>query len=137
MEQFKADFLEVLKECFKFDGTLNRTKFWTYSIILSLASFIVNTVLQTVGKITGSNAIIIIVGIISFIIGIAVWVITLGPTIRRLRDGGFSPCLYALILIPCLGGLAVLVLLCLPSKEGMAPAQPATQQPQDQPPAQN
>lgn len=144
MEQFKADFLEVLKECFKFDGVLNRTKFWTYNIILLLASMVVNGCFQVVGRIINNGIIGLIIGLICLALSVAVWVITLGPAIRRLRDGGFHPGLYAVVLFPCIGVVALLVLLCMPSKDGAvvaAPAQPAAEQPQDQPqdqpPAQN
>ena len=141
MEQYKADFLEVLKECFKFDGTLNRTKFWTYSLVLFLASFLFNGCIQVVGKVINNNIIMLVIGLISFIVSVAIWAITLGPAIRRLRDGGFSPLLYLVALVPCIGQVALIVLLCLPSKDGAAvataPAQPAAEQPQDQPPAGN
>ena len=133
MEQYKADFLEVMKECFKFDGTLNRTKFWTYSLVLFVASFLLNGCIQVVGKVINNNIIMIVIGLLSFIISVAIWAITLGPAIRRLRDGGFSPWLYLVGLVPCVGGIGLLVLLCLPSKEGAAvaaaPAQPAAEQP--------
>ena len=141
MEQFKADFLEVVKECFNFDGVLNRTKFWTYSIILMLANMVVNGSLQVIGRIINNGIVGLIIGLICFLLSTAVWVITLGPAIRRLRDGGFHPALYAIILVPCIGTVGLLVLLCMPSKDGAvvaAPAQAAAEQPQDQqPPAQN
>ena len=145
MEQFKADFLEVLNERFKFDGVLNRTKFWTYTIILFLANMVLNGGLQIVGKIISNSIFSILIALTLLVLNVAVWVITLGPAIRRLRDGGFSPWLYLVVLVPCVGGIGLLVLLCLPSKEDgavvAAPAQPAAEQPQDQPqdqpPAQN
>jgi uncharacterized membrane protein YhaH (DUF805 family) len=42
---------------------------------------------------------------------------TLGITARRLRDGGFTPWLLLLYLIPGLGALIVLILCLLPSKQ--------------------
>mgnify|MGYP002627015067 CR=1 FL=1 len=128
MEQYKADFLEVLKGCFNFEGTLNRTKFWTFSIILSLALFIVNFCLGAVGGIIHSNVISIVIYIISSVLGFAVWAANLGPSIRRLRDAGFNPWLYLVVLVPCIGIIGLIVLLCLPSKNGAAvPAQPSAE----------
>lgn len=105
----KANFFEVLKECFTFSGTMNRTKFWTFSIILGVAVSIVSTILGLV-PILGWLA--------SFLIGVVGFAMSLGPSARRLRDAGFPPAaLFAHILIG-LGAFIIAVLCCFPSKEG-------------------
>lgn len=104
IEAVKANFFEVLKECFKFDGTLNRTKFWTYGIILGLVTAIVSVV------IIGVFSLIPLLGtflgaLVSGLIGLVALVFGIGPQCRRLRDAGFNPLLVVLELISFICGL--------------------------------
>ncbi len=109
----KANFFEVFKECFKFDGTLNRTKFWTYGIILGLATAIVSIV------ITGVFSIIpllgpLVGGLVSGLIGLAAFVVGIGPQCRRLRDAGFNPLLVGLELVSIICGFCAIIPLIGP-----------------------
>ena len=111
IDSIKANFFEVLKECFQFSGTMNRTKFWTYSIVIGIVVSVLSIVLGFV-PLLGWLA--------SFLIGVLGFAICLGPSARRLRDAGFPPAaLFAHILIG-LGAFIIAVLCCFPSKEGTA-----------------
>ncbi|MBP5469481.1 MAG: DUF805 domain-containing protein [Candidatus Riflebacteria bacterium] len=94
-DQIKENFIEVAKECNKFDGKLNRTKFWTYALGISLVCFIINSIISIIfrGAMVGN--------IITGIIGIASFVIQVGPIMRRLRDAGKNPLLVLCIFPGC------------------------------------
>ena len=154
-DQIKANFIEVAKECSKFDGTLNRTKFWTYTLGLSIVCFIINTIISIIfrGSMVGN--------IISAVVGIASFVIQVGPIMRRLRDAGKSPwlvlCIFPGLILCCIPPIVPLVFFFYKSvgdeaeatvsttattaehpaqaEQGAQPAQP--EQPNNQPPAGN
>ena len=53
---------------------------------------------------------------LAVLFGLAALIPGIAMCIRRLRDGGFSPLLILVVFIPFIGWLALLVMLCLPSK---------------------
>lgn len=59
--------------------------------------------------------------IIYFIFGLAVFLPGLALTVRRLRDAGFHWALIFVAFIPMVGGIALLVLLAMPTKEEATP----------------
>ncbi len=136
----KTNFIEVAKDCFKFDGTLNRTKFWTYTLGISVVCFLVNSLVGIIFR--GS----MIGNILGFVIGVASFVIQVGPCMRRLRDAGKSPhfvwCIFPGVMC-CIPPFIPIVFFFFKSVGEEAPApvapaeQPAAEQPQDQPPAGN
>ena len=139
--QIKSNFVEVAKNCFDFKSNLNRTKYFSYTLPLCVVSCLINGICMMVFG-NQSMAGSLIIGIVNFVIGI----ITLGPAVCRLRDTGNS---LWLLLCAFPGSCCVLPLLFflyimffVGSHNGaevpaVQPAQPAEQQPQDQPPAGN
>lgn len=69
----KANFMEVLKDCFVFDGKLNRTKFWTYIFGISILSSILS-----------------VIPFVKVIAPLVLLAMSFGPTMRRLIDAGRS-----------------------------------------------
>ncbi len=59
--------------------------------------------------------------IIYFIFGLAVFLPGLALTVRRLRDAGFHWALIFVTFIPMVGGIALMVLLAMPTKEEATP----------------
>lgn len=59
--------------------------------------------------------------IIYFIFGLAIFLPSLALMIRRLRDAGFHWALIFVIFIPMVGGIALMVLLAMPTKEEATP----------------
>ena len=94
---FYADFW---KKYVDFAGKEGRKNFWLTVLVNFIISAILGAVLPAV----------------SGIFGLAILIPSLAMGVRRLRDGGFTPWLILLALIPFLGWLALLVLYCLPSK---------------------
>lgn len=103
-------FIDVLKNHYvDFSGKATRTQFWMFALF----NFIVSIVL---GIICGIFLQEQTTNIISWIYSLALFLPSLGIAARRLRDGGFTPWLLLLLLIPILGWLILLILYCLPSK---------------------
>ena len=140
--QVKENIVEVAKNCFDFKGNLSRSKYLPYSIALWLVSMILNGILAPIaGKST-------IVGLLMGCVSLAIFVVSIGPLICRIRDSGKSIIGTLLCIFPgfILCGLPLLyvvyVVALVGSHNGAAPTttvapQPASEQPQDQPPAQN
>ena len=62
------------------------------------------------------------IAIIYMIIGLALLLPGLALTVRRLRDAGFHWALIFVVFIPIVGGIALMVLLAMPTKEEATPA---------------
>ena len=93
-------YTDFWKKYVDFAGKEGRKNFW----LTVLVNFIISAVLGTV------------LPAVSGIFGLAILIPSLAMGVRRLRDGGFTPWLILLALIPFLGWLALLVLYCMPSK---------------------
>ena len=105
---FNTYFWDVIKNHYiDFAGKATRKQFWLYVLWSFIVFFVLGFVAAFIGKV-GTTVI--------FLCELAVLLPSLGIAARRLRDGGFSPWLLLLGLIPVLGGLILLVLYLLPSK---------------------
>ncbi|MBO4707078.1 MAG: DUF805 domain-containing protein [Elusimicrobiaceae bacterium] len=103
-------FIDVIKNhYFDFSGKATRTQFWLFVLI----NFIVSFVLMLVCGIFLNEQ---TAKIISIVYGLALLLPGLGIAARRLRDGGFSPWLLLLGLIPFIGPIILLILYIMPSK---------------------
>jgi uncharacterized membrane protein YhaH (DUF805 family) len=90
-----------------FSGRASRSAFWWFW----LAGFIADVVLQAIVRSAGSLT-------LSYLVSLAVFVVTLSVAVRRLHDSDKSGWLVLLAIIPVLGWIALLVLYCLPGTPG-------------------
>jgi uncharacterized membrane protein YhaH (DUF805 family) len=90
-----------------FNGRASLSAYWWYALGL----FIVGIVLEIFSIAVGSLALTLLIGLVMFVIGLS----GLSVAARRLHDSDKSAWLLLLGFIPFLGGIAVLVLLLLPS----------------------
>ncbi len=108
MKAFSTYFVDPIKNHYlDFAGKANRKQFWLFVLFNFLVFLVLSIVLNFLGK-TGD--------VIYFVCQLAVLLPSLGIAARRLRDGGFSPWLLLIGLIPVLGWIILLVLYLLPSK---------------------
>lgn len=108
MNVFSTYFIDPIKNHYiDFAGKANRKQFWLFVLFNFLVFLVLSIVLGFFGK-AGD--------ILYFICQLAVLLPTLGIAARRLRDGGFSPWLLLIGLIPVLGWIVLLVLYIMPSK---------------------
>lgn len=129
MNSIVCNFCEVIKTCFCFKGTLSREKFWSYLFtlfipfyILAMPLFVVCATLfvnfPTRNVWTTPTTYLAIVFSLSFYFLIFVYfLMTLGPSARRLRDMGFTPWLLLLHLIKPLGLILLVLFWCFPTKK--------------------
>ena len=101
----------IIKHYVDFKGRATRKQFWLYTLFIFLVMFILGIIFGIAG-VADTAA-----GKISFIIELAILLPSLAIAARRLRDGGFSPWLLLIGLIPVIGLLVLLVFYCLPSKK--------------------
>ena len=103
-------FIDVIKNhYFDFAGRATRTQFWMFVLF----NFIISLVLGIIcGMFLSENT----TNIISWVYYFALLLPSLGIAARRLRDGGFTPWLLLLALIPFIGWIALIVLYIMPSK---------------------
>ncbi len=106
---FNTYFVDYLKNNYaNFSGRISRRQYWMfalYSMLISLAFNIVITVLP-------------FLAILSLIYSLAILVPSLSLIIRRLHDVNLSGWFLLIAVVPFLGALALLFLLCMPSDKG-------------------
>ncbi len=103
-------FIDVIKNhYFDFSGRATRTQFWMFALI----NFIVGLVLGFVCSMFLKEKTASIIGTIYWL---ALLLPCLGIAARRLRDGGFTPWLLLIGLIPFIGWIILLILCIMPSK---------------------
>ena len=98
-----------------FSGRTTVKEFWLTFLSLFLFLFILEILVAAVAAI-GITALTVIVSALLGIFLLAIIIPCLAMWCRRLRDGGFSPWLILIALIPGIGGLVLLILSFMPSK---------------------
>jgi uncharacterized membrane protein YhaH (DUF805 family) len=109
-----VDFQGAIRQQFanvlNFNGRASRSAYWWYA----LALFIVDVVLEIFGGVVGSSAFDVLIYLIVLVVGLS----GLSVGARRMHDSDKSGWLLLLGLIPFIGWIIVLVLLCLPGTPG-------------------
>jgi len=100
------DFGTAIKTCLKekyccFEGRARRSEYWYFALF----NFLIGLVLGWIP-------------ILGWIISLGLFLPSLSAGVRRLHDTGRSGWWYLIILIPLLGGIALLVFCCLDSQPG-------------------
>lgn len=101
------NYVNVLKNYVGFSGRARRREYWLFI----LANFIVSLVISIIGA-------AIKLPILTTIYALAIFLPSLGVLIRRLHDIGKSGVWYLICLIPCVGVIWLIVLLCQDSMPG-------------------
>ena len=108
-----------------FEGRSTRSEYWwvwltNILLLIPLYSAYFNAIFSE-----GSEGAFLALGglaVIYMIFGLALILPMLALTVRRLRDAGFHWALIFVHFIPVVGGIALLVLLAMPTKEEATPA---------------
>ena len=101
-------YLDVLKKYATFSGRARRNEDWMFVLI----NAIVVMAISLIEYAAGTN------GIIGYIYGLALIIPMIAVTVRRLHDIGKSGFWYFICLIPLIGSIWLLVLLCKDSQPG-------------------
>lgn len=121
-------FIDVIKNhYFDFSGRASRKQYWLFVLWCVIIGFVVSFVLSFISgfaigaelpyaeDITKVTSILNLIFSVVFNFGILIP--SLAIQARRLRDGGFSPWLLLLYLIPIIGWIILFVLYIWPSKK--------------------
>ncbi len=115
MNAFMTYFVDPIKNHYlDFGGKATRTQYWAFvgwNILVYIACLIVSLILAKIASVLGTLVLAVYV-----LFELAILLPSLALAARRLRDGGFTPWLLFVALIPGLGGLILLVLFLMPSK---------------------
>jgi uncharacterized membrane protein YhaH (DUF805 family) len=104
----------VLENYANFNGRARRSEYW-YFVLASIIITIIATILDSA---LGINFDPLPYGYLYFIYAIAVLIPSLAVVVRRLHDVGKSGWYYFIVLIPIVGAIWLLVLLCTEGDQG-------------------
>ena len=107
-------FIMALKKYATFSGRARRKEYWFFVLFYVLIS-IVATVIDSM---TGSFDPTMGMGMLGLLVALALLIPSLAVAVRRLHDTDRSGWWVLLCLIPLIGGIWLLVLLCLDSTPG-------------------
>lgn len=107
-------YLMVLKKYAQFNGRSRRKEFWMFTLF-NLIIYIVLYALAIALMDSGIGKVLL--GLCA-IYGLAVLIPCLAVTVRRLHDLGKSGWWWFICLVPFVGGLILLVFMCLDSEPG-------------------
>lgn len=114
-------FLDVVKNHYAdFEGRMDRKSYWMFIlfyILIAIGVGIVAGILMSLGSVGQ-----ILGGLVYGVFGLGMIVPSLAAVVRRLRDAGYHWACIFLSLIPAVGSIIVIVLLCMPSKVDGQPA---------------
>ena len=107
-------YIGVLKRYFDFDGRARRMEYWMFGLI----STIIFIVLALVDHATGTWHMDTRYGLLSGIYLLAVLLPSIAVTVRRLHDTDRSGWWILISLVPLIGGIVMLVFMCLDGTPG-------------------
>ena len=107
-------YLKVMRNYANFNGRARRKEYWMFflfNMIFAIAAVIADNIIGFTFGETGYGVFYILYALAVFIPGLAV-------TVRRLHDTGKSGWFYFIVLIPIIGWIWLLVLLCTDGNYG-------------------
>lgn len=112
--------LMPLKKYADFNGRSQRSEYWWYVLFTSIVSAVLTVLDIFLGLAVVSDPITgqVVVGALSTIFSLAIFVPSLAVAIRRLHDIGKSGWWWLIILIPLAGVIVFLVFMCSDSQVG-------------------
>ncbi len=102
---FNRYFVDYLKNSYmEFGGRVSRRQYWMFALFSILVSIVIGIV----------AGIIPILSFVSVLYLLAILIPSIGLAVRRLHDIGLSGWFFLISIIPYVGMIALLLLLCLP-----------------------
>ena len=109
-------FTESVTTCLRkyagFSGRARRSELWWFVLLLIVLDLVGTVVESALGLGWGGGF-----GPLSTLVGLALLVPSFSVGARRLHDTGRSGWWQLLVVVPCLGWVALIVLFCLPGEE--------------------
>lgn len=101
-------YFDVLKQYVNFSGRARRREYWMYTLIATVISIVISVLDSVIGTSPWLGA----------LYSLAIFLPSLGVTVRRLHDTDRSGWFVLLGLIPCVGFIILIVFLATDSKPG-------------------
>jgi len=115
-------YLKVWKQYADFSGRARRKEYWMFYLFNVIVEMLFAIIIgiAAVGIMTTSRdeSLLFLAAIPAIIYGLAIFIPNLAVTVRRLHDTGKSGWWIFISLIPLVGGIWLLVLLCTDSESG-------------------
>lgn len=111
-------YIKVLKNFSNFSGRARRSEYWffvLFNFIFAMLAMILDNILGTTIDIPYAT---INYGYLYFLYALFAFMPGLAVAIRRLHDIGKSGWMFLVVLIPCVGPIWLLILLCTDSQQG-------------------
>lgn len=108
-------YLKVLKQYADFTGRARRQEYWMF-VLFHIIAFVLAILIDNALGLTFSAE--IPYGWLYVLYGLATFIPTLAVAVRRLHDMGKSGWWYLIFLVPFIGGIWLIVLLCMDSEHG-------------------
>ncbi|GAC79967.1 Uncharacterized membrane protein YhaH, DUF805 family [Gordonia malaquae] len=109
----------VFQKYARFDGRASRGEYWWW-VLANFAVVAVLYILVLIGIVgiggTVGDALGGIVALLLLVWSLGVLVPTIAVAVRRLHDAGYSGWMYLIGFVPVVGGIALIVFLCMDSK---------------------
>ncbi len=107
LEIFNKYFVEYLKTQYtNFSGRASRPDYWYFALCV----FVISLVLAIIDAVIG-------VRLFTSIFSLAILIPSVGLGVRRLHDLGRPGWWYFMVLVPLVGGIALLVLFCMKGED--------------------
>ena len=107
--------LMPLKRYADFSGRSRRKEYWMFILLIVLAAIVVGVIERVLGL---SGSVGGVYGPLSLILILGIFIPALAAQVRRFHDQGKSGWFVLIGLIPLLGGIIVLVFMCLEGTNG-------------------
>jgi uncharacterized membrane protein YhaH (DUF805 family) len=107
---FQGAIRQQIDNVMNFNGRASRSAYWWYW----LATVVVVIVLEIFSAVVGSTALTLLIGLVLLVVSLS----GLSVAVRRMHDTDKSGWMLLLGLIPFIGGIIVIVMLCLPGTPG-------------------
>jgi uncharacterized membrane protein YhaH (DUF805 family) len=114
-------YIDVLRRYAQFDGRARRTEYWMFTLfnaLIYMAYCIFAVLVVAVLGHHGDSPMAMVVFAPIWLYALAVLVPGLAVTVRRLHDQGKSGWWILISLVPFVGGLVLLIFMCMDSEPG-------------------
>ena len=105
-------YTDVLKKYAVFSGRATRTEFWMFTLWNTIVAIVLAIIESLLVRATGTNAFMFIM----WVYALAIILPSIGVSLRRLHDAGFSGWWILIDLVPFIGAIVLIIMYVQPSK---------------------
>ncbi len=111
-------YMDVLHKYAVFHGRATRSEFWFFALFFVLIIIALEIVGGIIAAVSHSQAVMMTLNVVVGLYVLAMIVPAIAVAVRRLHDIGKSGWWYFIQLVPCVGSIWFIILLCTDSQPG-------------------